>query len=62
MKRTKSRTKTHAIETAIKEYLQRKAIEDLIALSGKVKIETGWRRKKRRRILRSGRVGFTGMV
>ncbi len=42
MKRTKSRTKTHAIETAIKEYLQKKAIEDLIALSGKVDIAPDW--------------------
>jgi hypothetical protein len=46
MKRTKSRTKTHAIETAIKEYLQKKAIEDLIALSGKVNIETDWRKEE----------------
>jgi hypothetical protein len=38
MKRTRSRTKTHAIEMAIKEYLQKKAIEYLIALNGKVNI------------------------
>lgn len=46
MKRTKSRTKTHAIETAIKEYLQKKAIDDLIALSGKVNIEPDWEKEE----------------
>ncbi|MCJ7593406.1 MAG: type II toxin-antitoxin system VapB family antitoxin [Desulfobacterales bacterium] len=46
MKRTKSRTKTHAIETAIKEYLQKKAIEDLIALSGKVDIAPDWQKEE----------------
>jgi metal-responsive CopG/Arc/MetJ family transcriptional regulator len=42
MKRTKSRTKTHAIETAVREYLQKNAIEDLIALSGKIDISPDW--------------------
>jgi hypothetical protein len=37
MKCTKSRTKTHAIETAI---------DDLILLSGKVNIETGWQKEE----------------
>jgi Arc/MetJ family transcription regulator len=46
MKRTKSRTKTDAIETAIKEYLQKKAIEDLIALSGKVDIAPDWEKEE----------------
>jgi len=46
MKHTKSRTKTHAIETAIKEYLQKKAIEDLIALSGKVSMDTDWQKEE----------------
>jgi len=46
MRCTKSRTKTHAIETAIKEYLQHKAIEDLIALSGKVNIEPDWQKEE----------------
>ena len=44
LKRTKSRTKTQAIETAIKEYLDRKAIEDLISLSGKINIDPDWQK------------------
>jgi hypothetical protein len=46
MKRTESRTKTRAIETAIEEYLQKKAIEDLIALSGKINIATDWQKEE----------------
>jgi hypothetical protein len=42
VKRTKTRTKTQAIEIAIREYLGKKAIEDLIALSGKIKINPNW--------------------
>ena len=44
MKRTKSRTKTQAIVTAIREYLKRTAIEDLISLSGKIDIDPDWRK------------------
>ena len=39
LKRTNARTKTQAIETAIREYLDKKAIEDLISLSGKIHID-----------------------
>ena len=42
IKKTKTRTKTKAIETAIREYLHKMAIEDLISLSGKIDIETDW--------------------
>lgn len=42
IERTKARTKTQAIETAIREYLDKKAIEDLIALSGKIHIDSNW--------------------
>ena len=42
MECTNARTKTQAIETAIREYLDKKAIEDLIALSGKVDIDPNW--------------------
>jgi hypothetical protein len=42
IKRTKSRTKTEAIETAIKDFLDKKAIEDLISLSGKIDIDPDW--------------------
>ena len=41
---TKSRTKTQAIEIAIREYLDKKAIEDLISLSGKINIDPDWRK------------------
>ncbi len=44
MKRTKSRTKTQAIVTAIREYLKRTAIEELISLSGKIDIDPDWRK------------------
>jgi hypothetical protein len=44
LERTKSRTKTQAIETAIREYLDRKAIEDLISLSGKINIDPDWQK------------------
>lgn len=44
LERTKSRTKTQAIEMAIKEYLGKKAIEDLISLSGKIDIDPDWRK------------------
>lgn len=44
VKRTKTRTKTQAIEIAIREYLGKKAIEDLIGLSGKININTDWRK------------------
>ncbi|MBN1627408.1 MAG: type II toxin-antitoxin system VapB family antitoxin [Deltaproteobacteria bacterium] len=43
IKQTKTRTKTQAIETAIREYLDKKAIEDLISLSGKININPDWR-------------------
>ena len=44
LQRTKSRTKTQAIETAIREYLDKKAVEDLISLSGKIDIDPDWRK------------------
>ncbi len=44
LERTKSRTKTQAIETAIREYLDKKAIEDLISLNGKIRIDPDWRK------------------
>jgi hypothetical protein len=44
LKRTKSRTKTQAIEMAIREYLDKKAVEDLISLSGKIDIDPDWRK------------------
>ena len=37
--RTKAKTKTKAIELAIKDYIEKKSIEDLIALSGKINVD-----------------------
>jgi hypothetical protein len=46
LKRTKSKTKTKAVEAAIKEYLEKKAIEELIALSGNIHIELDWEKEE----------------
>ncbi len=46
LKRTKSKTKTKAVEVAIKEYLEKKAIEELIALSGNIHIELDWEKEE----------------
>jgi Arc/MetJ family transcription regulator len=46
LKRTRSRTKTKAVEVAIREYLERKSIEDLIALSGNIHIEPDWEKEE----------------
>ncbi len=46
LERTKSRTKTRAIEMAIREYLRQKAVEDLIALSGKIEIDPNWQNEE----------------
>ncbi len=37
--RTKAKTKTKAIELAIKDYIEKKSIEDLISLSGKINVD-----------------------
>lgn len=46
MRCTGARTKTRAVELAIEEYLKRQAIEDLIALSGKVNIDLDWQKEE----------------
>lgn len=46
LKRTKSKTKTQAVEVAIKEYLEKEAIEELIALSGNIHIELDWEKEE----------------
>jgi len=46
LKRTNSKTKTKAVEVAIKEYLEKKAIEELIALSGNIHIELDWEKEE----------------
>ena len=46
MQRTKAKTKTKAIEYSIREFLKKKAIEDLIDLSGKIKIDLDWQKEE----------------
>ncbi len=46
MKRARVTSKTKAIELAIKEYLEKQAIEDLIALSGQIRIDLDWEKEE----------------
>lgn len=46
LKRTKSKTKTKAVEVAIMEYLEKKSVEDLIALSGNIQIDLDWEKEE----------------
>ncbi|MCG6536447.1 MAG: type II toxin-antitoxin system VapB family antitoxin [Syntrophales bacterium LBB04] len=43
---TKAKTKTKAVESAIKDYVEKKAVEDLIALSGKITIDADWQKEE----------------
>ena len=47
MKHTIAKSKTKAIELAIKEYLEKKAMEDIIALSGQVRIDLDWEKEEK---------------
>jgi Arc/MetJ family transcription regulator len=47
MKRAMVNSKTKAIELAIKEYLEKQAIEDLIALSGQIRIDLDWEKEEK---------------
>ena len=42
---TKFKNKTKAIELAIKEYLERKSVVDLISLSGKINVDLEWKKE-----------------
>lgn len=44
--RTKSKTKTKAIELAIKDYIEKKSIEDIISLSGKINVDLDWQKEE----------------
>jgi len=46
-KRTKARTKTQAVEYAIREFLKKKEIEDLISLSGQIDIDPNWEEQEK---------------
>jgi hypothetical protein len=43
---TKAKTKTKAVELSIREYIERKSIEDLISLSGKIDIDPEWQKEE----------------
>lgn len=42
LKHTKAKTKTKAIEIAIKDYIEKKSVEELISLSGNINIDFDW--------------------
>lgn len=44
--RSKAKTKTKAVELAIKDYVEKKSIEDLISLSGKINIDADWQKEE----------------
>jgi uncharacterized membrane protein len=44
--RSKAKTKTKAVELAIKDYVEKKSIEDLISLSGKINIDSDWQKEE----------------
>lgn len=41
---TKAKTKTKAIEISIREYIEKKSIEDIVSLSGKISIDPDWQK------------------
>ncbi|MFC1825430.1 type II toxin-antitoxin system VapB family antitoxin [Thermodesulfobacteriota bacterium] len=43
---TKAKTKTKAIEIAIKDYIEKKSIEELISLSGNINIDLDWEKEE----------------
>lgn len=44
--RTKTRSRSKAVEIAIRDYVEKKSIEDLISLSGKVTIDPDWQKEE----------------
>lgn len=49
MQLSKSRTKTEAIITALKEYIRRKRLEDIIGMEGKLKFSDDWEKARHAR-------------
>jgi hypothetical protein len=41
---TKAKTKTKAIEISIREYIEKKSIEEIVSLSGKISIDPDWQK------------------
>lgn len=44
--RTKAKTKTKAVELSIREYIEKRSIEDVISLSGKISIDPDWQKEE----------------
>jgi len=49
MKLSKSRTKTEAIITAMKEYIRRKKLENIIGMEGKLQFTDDWEKARHER-------------
>jgi len=43
---TKEKTKTKAIELSIREYIEKKSLEGLLSLSGKINIDSDWQKEE----------------
>ena len=43
---TNPKNKTKAIELAIRDYLERKSVEELIPLSGKINVDLDWQEEE----------------
>ena len=43
---TKAKTKTKAIELSIQEYIEKKSLEGLLSLSGKINIDSDWQKEE----------------
>jgi Arc/MetJ family transcription regulator len=43
---TKAKTKTKAIELSIREYIEKKSLEGLLSLSGKINIDSDWQKEE----------------
>jgi len=41
---TKAKSRTKAIELSIREYIEKKSIENIVALSGKINIDSDWQK------------------
>ena len=57
IKETQAKTKTRAITMAIEDYLQKKRLEKLIALQGKLDLEDHWREMEALEVEELGRHG-----
>ena len=46
LSRTKAKTKTKAVELSIREYIEKRYMEDIISLSGKINIDFDWQKEE----------------